>query len=124
MSYPRLLVFLIILILLSSSAPALPAGAQPSGMPTVAVTPVQAAPGEHVTLQGTGWPPGAALVARLYEAENTTGPGADMTGVFQAGADGRFTVQALVPSTLFSGVSRGGLTVVPGGVHHCGTQRP
>lgn len=82
--------------------------------PRVEVAPAEAAPGEAIELRGSGWPAGAALGARLYEAGNANGPGADLGMAFMADAEGRFQVVGTVPPTLFGPGGRANLAVVPG----------
>ncbi len=91
---------------------AYPAGAEQA--PSVSVTPTSAAPGERITLQGSGWPANAPLSARIYEAATPSGPSSSMAGAFQADAAGNFLAQGTVPNTLFGQGSRGALNVVPG----------
>lgn len=89
--------------------------------PQLAVVPATAAPGEQVTIEGSGWRPGAQLVARFYEGAAGAGhrdvavfPSAAMGGVITVESDGRFRALGTVPRTLFGQGSRGNVTVVPG----------
>ncbi len=82
--------------------------------PVVIISPTSAAPGEKITLQGSGWPANASLVARMYEDSNLDGPGSDLGGAFQSDASGSFSVQGTVPNSLFGQGSRGTQNVVPG----------
>jgi hypothetical protein len=77
--------------------------------------PASGAPGETIALRGSGWPAGSTLVARMYEASNVGGPGADLGMAFQTDANGSFSAEGTVPRTLFGPSSRGNLSVVPGG---------
>ncbi|MGE5618423.1 MAG: hypothetical protein ACM3US_04110 [Sphingomonadaceae bacterium] len=88
-------------------------GAHAQQAPTVLISPASAAPGDSVTLRGTGWPAGASLVARLHDP-TIPGRNSPLGGALEVGADSGFSGQATVPNTLFGGGSRGGITVVPG----------
>src|SRR5438067_1681831 len=92
----------------------LPAEVAAQVMPSVEVVPPMAAPGETVSLRGSGWQAGASLGARLYLANNLGGPGASMAGQIVVRPDGTFVTSASVPLTLFGQGSRGNLNVVPG----------
>ena len=88
--------------------------AQPS-LARLEFTPTSAAPGESITLRGSGWPAGVSLVANLYETSGIGGPpGAPLGTTFQTDANGTFSVQGTVPRTLFGAGSRGNLNVIPG----------
>lgn len=84
------------------------------GEPSAGVTPSTAAPGEAVTLTGSGWPAATSLVARMYEAGNFGGPSAPLGMAFSVDASGGFAARGSVPVTLFGPGSRANLTVVPG----------
>ncbi len=103
--------------LIAAVAVALPSGETPIAhaqqAPTVQLSPAAAATGDPVTFQGTGWPAGASLVARLSdpsipERSNSFGAG------FQADAAGSFSGQGTVPNALFGSGSRATVNVVPG----------
>ncbi|MHB0867861.1 MAG: carboxypeptidase-like regulatory domain-containing protein [Chloroflexota bacterium] len=81
--------------------------------PTIQISPASAAPGENITLRGTGWPAGASLVPRL---NHPTIPdrSSPLGSAFQVDAGGSFSGQGTVPNALFGGGSRGTVTVVPG----------
>lgn len=76
--------------------------------------PATAAPGEAVSVRGTGWPAGATLSTRLYEAGNVAGASAPLGGVISVASDGSFTSTGTLPPTLFGQGSRANVTVVPG----------
>jgi hypothetical protein len=83
--------------------------------PSLEVEPASAAPGESVTLRGSGWPGGTTVAARLQEvAAGSAGLSASMGMAFQIEADGTFEVQQTVPLTLFGAGSRGNINAVPG----------
>lgn len=84
--------------------------------PAVTVQPSRAAPGETVSITGTGWPAGAQLTARLYaRGSGPTGPQADLASPFRTDASGSFSFQATVPLTLLNpDGNRGNLYLVPG----------
>ncbi|MGH2356162.1 MAG: hypothetical protein ACRDI2_09330 [Chloroflexota bacterium] len=82
--------------------------------PGIDVEPDSASAGATITLRAAGWPAGASLSARMYQASDTGGPGAFVTGAIQVGADGAFAVQGMVPRTLFGPGNRGNVEVVPG----------
>jgi hypothetical protein len=86
--------------------------AQPAAR--VEVTPSSAPPGASVTLRGSGWPAGATLSARMYRASDVNGVGADLGMAFQADASGGFTIDGVIPRTLFGAGSRGNVEVIPG----------
>jgi hypothetical protein len=86
--------------------------AQPAAR--VEVTPSSASPGASVTLRGSGWPAGATLSARMYRASDLNGVGADLGMAFQANASGDFTIDGVIPRTLFGAGSRGNVEVIPG----------
>src|SRR5918911_2811277 len=107
-------VVLVLLTVALALAPGLPAEVRAQATPSVEVIPATAAPGETISLRGSGWPAGASLGARLYLANNVGGPGASMAGQIVVGPDGTFVTSASVPLTLFGQGSRGNLNVVPG----------
>ena len=81
---------------------------------TVSVSPTTAAPGEVVTLSGSGWPSNRPFSAWIYDASAVDGPRAPF-GAGMTDAGGRFSYQATVPLTLISPQgARGNLSVVPG----------
>lgn len=82
--------------------------------PRVEVVPAMAAPGELVSLRGSGWPGGAGLGTRLYEAGGVGGASASLGGAITVASDGTFSANGTLPPTLFGQGSRGNLTVVPG----------
>jgi hypothetical protein len=86
--------------------------AQPAAR--VEVTPSSAPPGASVTLRGSGWPAGATLTARMYRSSDLNGVGADLGMAFQANASGDFTIDGVIPRTLFGAGSRGNVEVIPG----------
>jgi hypothetical protein len=86
--------------------------AQPASR--VEVSPASAAPGETVTVRGTGWPADASLGMRLYEAADVGGAGSALGGEVVPGPDGAFSSTVTIPRTLFGQGSRGNLNVVPG----------
>jgi len=86
--------------------------AQPAAR--VEVTPSSAPPSASVTLRGSGWPAGATLSARMYRASDVNGVGADLGMAFQADASGGFTIDGVIPRTLFGAGSRGNVEVIPG----------
>ena len=91
-----------------------PRPARAQTVPQVVVTPDSAAPGDTVMLEGSGWPAGATLFARIYRASDVDGAGADLGMTFQADAAGNFSVYGLIPPTLFSGGgNRGNVQVAP-----------
>src|SRR3979490_2514832 len=53
---------------------AAPGASLAQAAPRVEIIPAVAAPGETVSLRGTGWASGATLGARLYEASGVGGP--------------------------------------------------
>ena len=78
------------------------------------VAPSSGPPGATVTLRGSGWPPGASLTARMYRASDVGGAGADLGMAFLADSGGAFTMQGVIPRTLFGMGSRGNVEVIPG----------
>jgi hypothetical protein len=82
--------------------------------PTATVSPASAAPGEKITIQGSGWPANNPMGARIYEGSDLGGPSSPMGMAFQSDASGSFSVQGTVPNSLFGQGSRGTLNVVPG----------
>jgi hypothetical protein len=108
-------VYLALLALALSLALVLPraVSAEPTS-PRLEIVPAAAGPGETLGLRGNGWPAGAGLGARLYEAGNVGGPSAPLAGQIVAGPEGAFATTATVPLTLFGQGSRGNLNVVPG----------
>jgi hypothetical protein len=90
-----------------------PRPAQAQSVPQVVVTPDSGAPGATVELQGSGWPAGATLFARMYRASDVDGAGADLGMTFQADAAGNFTASGMIPPTLFGGGNRGNVEVTP-----------
>jgi hypothetical protein len=91
-----------------------PRSVRAQGTPQVEVAPTSAAPGAHVTLFGSGWPAGITLRARIYREADVNGPGADLRMTFDADEAGRFTVDGVVPPTLFGAGARGNIEVTPG----------
>ncbi len=81
--------------------------------PTLTVTPNSAAPGEKVTVSGSGWPANVTVVAHFFQARATNGPSADLA-VATSDASGAFSTQGTVPPTLFGPGSRANLNVIPG----------
>jgi hypothetical protein len=102
---------LILLLLTVVGAPVL---ARAQTAPALGVVPVSAAPGEMVTLRGSGWPASSTLVARLSEDTTSGAASASLGGPIAVGENGAFAVTATVPRTLFGQGSRGNLNVVPG----------
>src|SRR5919204_1387608 len=107
-------VVLVLLTLALALAPGLPAEVSAQAPPSIEVIPATAAPGQTISLRGSGWPAGASLGARLYMVNNVGGPGAFMAGQIVVGPDGTFVTSTSVPLTLFGQGSRGNLNVVPG----------
>lgn len=91
-----------------------PRTAQAQSATRVEVTPPSASPGAPVTLRGSGWPAGATLGARMYRASDLNGVGADLGMAFEADATGGFTIDGVIPRTLFGAGSRGNVEVTPG----------
>jgi hypothetical protein len=94
----------------------------------VAMTPDRAAPGQQVTLAGSGWQPHDILTATVCETDGFLGICGALSAPFQADADGAFSLTTRVPRTLFDSivdatvplihVVPGGYTViVSGGLH-------
>jgi len=83
--------------------------------PTVQVAPTTGAPGEIVTISGTGWPAGASLTAEIADATVPTIALASLGAAYFVDSAGNFSGRATVPLTLFGNGSRGNLNVVPGG---------
>jgi LPXTG-motif cell wall-anchored protein len=113
--YCRTLLIIVLAALVGVVEPGsnpLAALAQPAAR--VEVSPASGPPGGGVTLRGTGWPAGALLTARMYQASDVGGPGADLGMAFSADASGAFTFQGVIPRTLFGMGSRGNVEVVPG----------
>src|SRR3990172_507830 len=92
------------------------AGSYAQDTPRLEVAPAMAAPGEAVTLSGTGWPPGVSATARMYEslASLLAGGPSELVGAFQADAQGNWSGQGTVPTMLLYFTSRGNRWVVPG----------
>lgn len=114
-SLARVALAVVALLSLLGSA-ALPAGvpaAHAETVPIVSADPASAAPGEPISIRGSGWPAGAQLGVRMYEASAANGPSAAFATA-TADASGSFSIQAAVPFTLFGVGSRGNLNVVPG----------
>lgn len=88
--------------------------AQQAPNPTIEVLPAGVAPGETVTLRGSGWLPETTLTARMYRKGDAASPGAFLSGAFAVGAGGTFSVAGAVPHTLFGPGDRGNVEVVPG----------
>jgi len=85
-----------------------------TAVPAVTVSPTSAAPGESVTLSGTGFPPGSQVVARIYLSPQPLSPGADLGAAAQIDAAGAFTTRGTILLTLFGQGSRASLSVIPG----------
>jgi hypothetical protein len=108
--------FMMVIVMLSAAASrTTPPSAHAQPQPTLEAMPASGAPGETIALRGSGWPAGSTLVARMYEASNVGGPGADLGMAFQTDANGSFSAEGTVPRTFFGPSSRGNLSVVPGG---------
>lgn len=99
-------------LIVSSGAPH--ANAQERAI--VTLQPSTAASGETVSINGTGWPAGAQLTARLFaRGSGPRGPLADLTSPFETDASGRFSVQGTVPLSLVHlDSNRGNIYLVPG----------
>jgi hypothetical protein len=82
--------------------------------PTTVVSPTSAAPGESVTLSGSGWTAGATVGASIADATMPAIATASLGGSFTVNAAGAFSGPATIPLTLFGNGSRGNLNVVPG----------
>jgi hypothetical protein len=94
-----------------------PVGTPPTRVnpaPSIRLEPTSAAVGGTLTVRGSGWTPGAQVVARLYQQDDTLGPGADLGGAVQVAQDGTFSLQGSVPRTLFGSGNRGNVDVRPG----------
>ncbi len=88
-------------------------GARAETSPSLEVDPPSAAPGESVTLRGSGWPAGTTLTSHMYDP-SIPERSSFLGTAFQVDANGCFSTQGTIPNTLFGGGSRGHITVVPG----------